>query len=218
MIELDKGTVENLKNKSLDQYFVNFLSNDAERLSTSSRIDVDWKKFNASILEKFVIPYLTDDKSENLKLLRKYRLEDHHWNWTDKAMKLNREGYLWFSISINSYVQAMAVIFHPKKSRLSGSEIFYIDYIATAPWNRDSPANEKLYSGFGTILLRTACQYCVNNFGYCHAFSLHSLPDAEEYYRKIGMIDLGADDDKEGLRYFEMKEEICKKFAFSEGQ
>ena len=39
--------------------------------------------------------------------------------------------------------------------------------------------------------------------GYDGLVGLHALPGAEEFYRRMGMIDCGADDMKENLTYFE---------------
>ncbi|TGM10267.1 GNAT family N-acetyltransferase [Leptospira selangorensis] len=218
MIELEKGIIKNLNDNSVQNYSLNFLSDYPERLKISSIVDRDWHLFNMGIMEKHIIPFLIDGDDEgNLKLFRKYNIEDYCWSWFNKAMQLQVMNYLWFSASIGSSTQCMAVIFHPKESRLTQREIFYIDFLATAPWNRDSPANQKEYSGFGTKLLKVACQYCITEFKYCPGFSLHSLPNSEDYYRKIGMIDFGIDEEKERLRYFEMKEDDCREFFLPRG-
>ena len=39
--------------------------------------------------------------------------------------------------------------------------------------------------------------------GYQGRVGLHALPEAEGFYRRIGMPDYGSDPEKEGLVYFE---------------
>ena len=54
----------------------------------------------------------------------------------------------------------------------------------------------------GSALLRFA-RFRSEELGYGGLVGLHSLPAAQMFYRKMGMIDGGADAEKENLTYFE---------------
>ncbi len=75
-----------------------------------------------------------------------------------------------------------------------------MDYLAAAPWNINSPPH---FKRCGTLLIKQAIQESASQ-GWEGRFALHSLPQAEDFYRKCGMIDLGTDSTYEDLRYFEM--------------
>jgi len=48
--------------------------------------------------------------------------------------------------------------------------------------------------------------------GFKGRLGLHSLPQADNFYRKIGMTDLGQDASYQNLRYFEMTSEQARAF------
>ncbi|WP_314964497.1 GNAT family N-acetyltransferase, partial [Bradyrhizobium cosmicum] len=54
--------------------------------------------------------------------------------------------------------------------------------------------------------------------GFKGRLGLHSLPQADDYYRKIGMTDLGQDVAYQNLRYFEMTSEQARAFFEQEGE
>lgn len=99
--------------------------------------------------------------------------------------------------------QGACVFFHPKDSIIDSENIFYIEYVAVAPWNRKTPVTKREFKGVGTILITCALNYAVNELGLQYGFSLHSLPQAKNYYEKIGMINF-PERDKDKLVYFEM--------------
>ncbi len=60
--------------------------------------------------------------------------------------------------------------------------------------------------GVGSALI-TAAVALSDDEGFKGRLGLHSLPQADAFYRKIGMTDLGQDTAYQNLRYFEMTAE-----------
>lgn len=56
---------------------------------------------------------------------------------------------------------------------------FYIDYVASAYWNRDRPNYVKQFGSVSRILIAHASHFAINTLGYRPGFCLHSLPTAE---------------------------------------
>ena len=82
--------------------------------------------------------------------------------------------------------EASAVSFSAKLTDLvDGENIFYVEYLAVAPWNRDCLVRQREYKGVGSTLLKVALNYSVEKLGLIPGFSLHSLPQAKEYYEKL---------------------------------
>lgn len=159
------------------------------------------------------VPAAADDVNVLFDQLPIYGLSDFHWSWLDKAIAFNTDEYHWFFLSAQGRVQATCVIYHPKESRLDGERIFYIDYVASAYWNRDRPKYEKQFRGVSRILIAHATRFAMETLGYRPGFCLHSLPTAEGYYRWLGMIEYDVDAEKENLRYFEAPPDIAGKLA-----
>lgn len=88
----------------------------------------------------------------------------------------------------------------------------YVDYIATAPWNSPSITESPRFGMVGRVLIAAAIQLSLDE-GFKGRLGLHSLPQAEEFYRaQCGRTDLGADKRKQNLRYFEMTPEQAADF------
>jgi hypothetical protein len=73
---------------------------------------------------------------ELLDIISSISNEDDHWRWFDKAIHLKGEEYDWFHLYADEKPQAVCIIYHPKESALEPGNIFYIEYLAVAPWNR----------------------------------------------------------------------------------
>ena len=87
----------------------------------------------------------------------------------------------------------------------------YVEYLEVAPWNRAELGAKPRLRGVGTVLL-TAAVALSNGEGFKGRIGLHSLPQADAFYRKIGMTDLGPDAAYQNLRYFEMTVEQARAF------
>jgi hypothetical protein len=172
-------------------------------LSVASLNDCSrWKDF----VFEFVFDYL--DKNPNAKnpmeaVKNKIMLEDSHWNWYAKASKYHTSENNWFFLKTAEGVQGVCLTYHPKDSVLQDSSIFYIEYLASAPWNRNSAFHDKIYSGVGIQMIKLIQLFFNKNFGYKYGFSLHSLPQAEGFYEKIGMNNF-PNYDKSSLRFYEI--------------
>jgi hypothetical protein len=80
--------------------------------------------------------------------------------------------------------------------------VIYIHSLATAPWNRITDPDPNGFRTVGRAMLQFA-RYRSEELNYGGLVGLHSLPSAEPFYRKMGMIDSGVDPSKENMIYFE---------------
>ncbi|AWB50934.1 hypothetical protein HYN69_20380 (plasmid) [Gemmobacter aquarius] len=139
--------------------------------------------------------------------------EDAHWEWADKALRAlqNPLNYELFSVEKDDKTQGMLMAIkggskcfsrhheHPR------APIIYVDFLATAPWNRPGlAATSPVYRGVGRVLFMAAVSLSIEE-EFVGRVGLHSLPGAEGFYRQqLSMTDLGKDDAYYGLRYFEL--------------
>lgn len=180
-------------------------------------LDQQWSLEKAVII-KLLIANHKDEISNNAALqkrLTEYSLNDFHWNWTNKALKTSNDEYQWFYLEAESKIQGVCIIFHPKNSRIDNNNIFYIDYIAAAYWNRNRPNYQKRFSNVGKLLISEAIKYSTQILELRPGFSLHSLPSAESYYKAIGMNEYELDSNYQNLRYFEACEACALTFVQS---
>lgn len=178
-------------------------------LVKANQIDQTWLEYRYDLIEFIASKSYT---SEELKEIEKnIQFGDNHWNWFNKSCKYKSDEYQWFYLYSDNKPQAVCLIYHPKTSILSGNNIFYIEYIAVAPWNRKNPMAPKQFTGLGQILMQFIIHYASSQLGLSFGFSLHSLPGARSFYTSIGMQNIPTED-KEGLGFFEMPHETTAKF------
>lgn len=171
-----------------------------------------WGTYRASLISEMLEThpnFLNFDIEQQRQILQTNNIEDIGWNWGEKALHCNSSEYEWFFLKAAQKIQAVLVLFHPKDSRLDGSKISYVDYLASADWNRARPGHMPLYKNSAKILLRAAAKHSTIMLSYRPGFSLHSLPAAEGFYKKLGMLELGPDTEKQNLLYFEANEIIA---------
>jgi hypothetical protein len=133
--------------------------------------------------------------------------EDQYWDWQRKqqvylsSSNIMFEGY---AIECEGKTQGMMILkIGGERSRVEPArKIVYVHSLATAPWNRASSSDPNGFRAVGRILLEFA-QFRSVSLGYGGLVGLHSLPTAEEFYRRMQMIDGGMDAEKDNLRYFE---------------
>jgi hypothetical protein len=144
--------------------------------------------------------------------------EHWHWDWSQKAGKLKLLAYRCFGIECERQMQGLMMVSTiARRSRIAnqtGKPVLYIEYIESAPWNLAGMVEKPRYSGVGIALLEAAIQFSMEE-GFGGRLSLHSLPQSEPFYQRY-MTDLGIDQSKEGLRYYEMTAEQAQ--AFLEGR
>ncbi len=134
--------------------------------------------------------------------------EDSHWDWAIKLQLTNElVSYESYAVEASFITQGLMLIeIDLHRSRINPQKsLVYIDFLATAPWNRKSIEGEPQYKGVGSALYRFAIQRSLD-LGYKGRISLHSLPEAEAFYRQQKLQDLGTDPEKQNLRYFEFSE------------
>lgn len=131
--------------------------------------------------------------------------EHEHWNWEQKLWGHPKEESLFLAIRRDGRVQGMMMLtLKPKPCRLEpGANCLYVEYLESAPWNLRAYAGaDALYGLVGNILLKAAVEASILK-GCRGRVSLHSLPYAEEFYKRLGFENLGFDA-TEGYNYFEL--------------
>ena len=111
-----------------------------------------------------------------------------------------------FAIVYRDVTQGLMIVDTSRTARLEPDRdkgLVYVDYVEVAPWNRSGWQPHRVFHSVGTVLLRTAIQVSLNR-GFDGRIGLHSLPQADSFYRQQGMTNLGADADYQDLCYFEI--------------
>lgn len=172
--------------------------------------DKSWGVFNVQLLR--FISKQSYDEATRRKVLSEIQLDDSHWDWLAKSLHFKSDEYDWFFIMAEGYPQGACLIYHPKPSLISTGDIFYIEYLAAAPWNRANPMRERSIKGVATNLLKYVVNYAQSQLKLRYGFSLHALQRAVGFYESIGMVN-HPQADKESLPYFEMPEDRASIFA-----
>lgn len=167
----------------------------------SYKCDREWKAFNLVLYDRIRTGGYS--KEEKLKILSQIQTQDSHWDWFKKSWTYRTDEYEWFYLLIDGHPQGACLFYHPKESLLDAENIFYIEFIAVAPWNRKTPLSEKEFKGVGTLLIKCALRYAIDDLNLRCGFSLNALPQAIEYYEKIGMTHF-PERDYNNMPYFEM--------------
>lgn len=143
-----------------------------------------------------------------------------HWNWAQKTAKV--QGLLafrGFSVVAQGVTQGLTQVDLTKSARepsQARKPLVYVDYLEVAPWNRPEFGTKPRLRGVGTALI-TAAVVLSDEEGFKGRIGLHSLPQADDFYRcRCGMTDLGPDQNYQNLRYFEMTAEQALAFLEEE--
>ena len=142
-----------------------------------------------------------------------------HWNWAQKTSQV--QGLLafrGFSVVAQGVTQGLAQVDLTKSAREPrqiGKPLVYIQYLEAAPWNRRELGRTPRLRGIGSALLAAAVALSEDE-GFKGRVGLHSLPQADDFYRRCGMVDLEPDPTYQNLRYFEMTAEQAR--AFLDGE
>ncbi len=169
----------------------------------ATKADSDWSTYRLGLYSKIISMGLPEE--EYIPLLESVATEDDHWAWCSKYFVYDSEEYTWFYYLADEKIQAVCLLYHPKEAVLESGAIFYVEYVAVAPWNRNSLVNTRMFKGIGTTLLREASKHMIG-LALKPGFSLHSLPQAESYYVEQGMQKVEGLE-KDDLLYFEMDKE-----------
>jgi len=137
--------------------------------------------------------------------------ESRHWDWANKHQVLDGQlSAMSFSVMCEGLTQGLMYLDlsmnRCQLAKQAGQHLVYIDFLEVAPWNRsDVIGNTPKYSGVGSLLLKAAIEKSIHE-GFKGRIGLHSLPQANDWYLKVGMTNLGPDKQKQNLSYFEMSE------------
>ena len=142
--------------------------------------------------------------------------EDYHWDWRQKAGWWRPLlGYHSFALLCRNELQGLMLASDFRSARIQtqfGKPIIYVEFLATAPWNRPELKKPTRYRGVGTVMMAAAVELSFE-LGYRGRISLHSLPAAEPFYRdSCKMTGLGADAAHHDLMYFEMTSSQAEAF------
>ncbi len=145
-------------------------------------------------------------------------VQDAHWDWRGLVSKrAGQLAYESFSVECGGTTQGLMLTKATAFSRLksqSGLDLVYVEYIATAPMNRQGFTKTPVYKGVGRILLVAAISLS-QDLGFKGRIGLHALPQSASWYRDVcGMTDLGPDTaiPPGVMHYFEMTEAQAQSF------
>jgi hypothetical protein len=174
----------------------------------SLECDALWK---AAWLELFHrIEKEAPDETRQVEILASISTEDLEWRWFDKAIAYSTDEYEWFHLHADGKPQAACLIYHPKPSALEPGDIFYVEFVAVAPWNRTCNLRPREFRGLGEIILRATQRFAVKQLKLRPGFCLHSLPKAEGFYTKLNMVKVGGKEEG-SLIYFELPKVLATK-------
>ncbi len=147
--------------------------------------------------------------------------QNSHWRWLGKMTHMQdySDEYIFLALECQNNIQGMVCITFDEQCRIPEQEdepLVYIDYISSAPWNlRRELAYlglKPLYRAIGPAMIGTIITYSIER-GFCGRIGLHSLPQAEDFYRRIcKFTEFGKDPAHENLRYFEFTQEQAQAF------
>ena len=199
------GTVEDAENNT-----VAFEIFHGHNKLLARKADAEWATFHISIFDEI--------KSKNLpeiefqEVINSIVMEDSHWSWSNKSWHYSSTEYEWFFMIMQNQVQGICVIFHPKNSHLENGKIFYVEFVAVAPWNRNTKISARKFKKIGTLLLKQASEYAINSLELKPGFSLLSLPQSESYYESLGMVEV-VHEKKDGMKFYEMTQSSCESWG-----
>lgn len=178
-------------------------------LQSSFECDHAWKEGWLSLFKE--IQQLEPDEVKQAQALASISMEDFHWNWFEKAIGCNTDEYEWFHLYADEKPQAACLIYHPKESALEPGDIFYVKFVAVAPWNRHCGFRPREFRGLGEVILCAAQRFVVKELKLRPGFCLHSLPKAEGFYTKLNMVKVEGKEDAQSLAYFELPHAFATK-------
>jgi hypothetical protein len=200
--EIEQGEITRVNNKKVPYKIVHGWS-----LESSVECDTFWKRGWLALFEQ--IQQAEPDETKQSEILASISTEDFHWDWFRKAVDYSTDEYEWFHLYADAKPQAACLIYHPEASALEPGDIFYVKFVAVAPWNRDCDLRPREFRGLGKIILRAAQRFAVKELKLRPGFCLHSLPKAEVVYKKLKMVKVDGKEDAESLAYFELPQALA---------
>ena len=202
--EIEQGELTHVTKKMVPYKIVH-----GGNLTFSLECDTLWKQGWLTLFKQ--IQQAEPDEIKQNEILASISTEDIHWDWFRKAVAFSSDQYEWFHLYADGKPQAACLIYHPEASALEPGDIFYVKFIAVAPWNRDCDLRPREFCGLGKIILRAAQRFAVKELKLRPGFCLHSLPKAERVYTKLKMVKVDGKEDAESLAYFELPQALATK-------
>lgn len=147
--------------------------------------------------------------------------QSSHWDWADKAAKSDEIlAFESYCLTCEGMTQAMmrvdTVTRTSRLEGLAGKPLVYVDYLEVAPWNQSFAGTPKKYRGAGTVMITAAAALSFEQ-DFKGRVGLHSLPQSENFYRGMGLVDFGPDPQVHGnLHYFELTSERAQALTAQE--
>lgn len=170
------------------------------------------RQYDLALLNFFQLPEVSQTDEKWVEMLGKFDAQDSHWEWRTKcsvAPGTNRR--ILALLNAGDVEAAMCLRFGKQSRAAEPLPIVYVDYVAVAPWNRKAIQNPLRFRRLGTVMLGTAVAVSTS-MGLEGRCGLHSLSQAEGFYRRIGMSDFGNDAANSSLRYFEFSDKAAREF------
>ena len=176
-------------------------------LMASLECDTHWKQGWLVLFKQ--IQQAEPNETKQIEILASISTEDIHWDWFKKAVDFSADEYEWFHLLADGKPQAACLIYHPEASALEPGDIFYVKFVAVAPWNRDCKIRLGKFKGLGKTILRAAQRFAVKELKLRPGFCLHSLPRAEGFYTKLKMVKVDGREDAQSLPYYELPQALA---------
>jgi hypothetical protein len=123
-----------------------------------------------------------------------------HWNW---VRKMGTTSFQFLAVRVGGSVEGLAAVWrNPHPSLLTTTaHAVELAILEGAPWNVDGHPDGIRYQGVGTALLIETVLIS-REAGHAGRLRLSALPQAEDWYRRRGMTEVGSQYPG-GLVYFE---------------
>lgn len=109
-------------------------------------------------------------------------------------------------LDVENKIQGYVVIFSHDYEGEDGGRCVFINFLATAPWNRRLPERQtREFIGCGKMLVASAILFGWEDPDNI-AVELFSKKDAEEFYRKMGFVETEKRD-KDGLKLYRLEKD-----------
>jgi hypothetical protein len=100
----------------------------------------------------------------------------------------------------------------------TGKPLVYVDYVEVAPWNLRALTDTPRFGAIGVRLFEAAVRVSTGE-GFHGRVGLHSLPQAEAFYRDTCLMSsLGVDASYQNLPYYELTRDRATQFLSGGGQ
>lgn len=134
--------------------------------------------------------------------------EHAHWEWEKKvALTTHLLSHPTMAIEHEGTAQGLMLLETDGQfARLPdelGKPLVHVMFLASAPWNLSTVVARPRFKGVGTTLLRAAIEASLD-FDFKGRIGLHSLPQADDFYLRLGMTPMGKDPKKHDLTYYEL--------------